>query len=170
MFLKYVRAGLVVAGVAHGSGFAISRTMRGQWSAPCFVTLTRLEVGALAGFEQVASLMAAITRRGLELLASGTRQSFGTDVTVRPWPIPLQQNAIDALNVDSDWIVANVQRKGVFIEFGLTAGFMSADESLNRKVYGKDINAEDILHGIVPRPPEMESLYRRIDEIAFGHM
>ena len=109
--------------------------------------------------------MAALTRRGIELLASGTRQSFGTDVTVRPWPVPFVHD-MDTLNVDSDWVVASVG-KGVYVEFGITTGSMSVDEGLNHKVYGRNTTAEDILHGKVARPPEMDTLYRRIDETAY---
>ena len=39
--------------MAHGSGFAISKTSQGGWSAPCFVTLNQFELGAIAGLEKV---------------------------------------------------------------------------------------------------------------------
>lgn len=40
-------------GFRAGSGFAIAKTDDGRWSAPCFVEVTAVSVGAIAGVEKV---------------------------------------------------------------------------------------------------------------------
>ena len=150
--MKTWRAGLV-CGVAHGSGFLIARTPRGAWSAPCFVNLTRFELGAIAGVERVLTLMAAITRKGVESVAAGNVQVFGSDVTVQLWPFldssgPQDEIDVTGFGIGSDWVTASVGR-GLIFEFALTNGTLSVDNALNHKVYGKEATADDILHGNV---------------------
>lgn len=82
VFLSSWRGG-VVAGVECGSGFALARLPRGSWSAPCFVTITREEVGAVLGLEHESTLMVSVTRVGVEELAAGRYHTFGTDVSVQ---------------------------------------------------------------------------------------
>jgi lipid-binding SYLF domain-containing protein len=56
IFLTAIHGGIVVGGL-HATGFMITHTQTGAWSAPCFVTLNRVEIGAVLGLETVSMLM-----------------------------------------------------------------------------------------------------------------
>jgi lipid-binding SYLF domain-containing protein len=97
--------------------------------------------------------MAAITRKGVESVAAGNVQVFGSDVTVQLWPFldssgPQDEIDVTGFGIGSDWVTASVGR-GLIFEFALTNGTLSVDNALNHKVYGKEATADDILHGKV---------------------
>lgn len=160
------RAGLI-AGGARGHGFAIARN-EGYWSAPCFLNLTRWELGAVLGVEKSSTLMAAITHHGIDELAEGGHNLFGSNVTVQAWPLTSASGPNDVISLDaltSDWISASVG-KGVLFDFSLTGGKLAVNGERNNKAYGAGVKAKDILHGKVGHKVEMEPLYHRINEIA----
>jgi lipid-binding SYLF domain-containing protein len=54
VFLSSWRAGVFAGGVL-GHGFAIAKTPSGKWSAPCFVNIKKMELGAFFGVEKVST-------------------------------------------------------------------------------------------------------------------
>lgn len=54
VFLSSWRAGVFAGGVV-GHGFAIAKTPSGKWSAPCFVNIKKMELGAFFGVEKVST-------------------------------------------------------------------------------------------------------------------
>ena len=168
VFIQSYQAGIIVGGV-HGTGFALARTSTGRWSPPCFVTLNRVEVGGIFGAQRASTVMAAITRRGVEELAAGKHQTFGTDVSIQLWPFSNEGSGPDdsiSLDMSSDWLTASVGR-GLLIDFSLAGGSLSVDAAKNKKAYGAEgESAADILHGKVPHQQGMERLYSTINKIA----
>jgi len=156
-----------VEGRAHGTGFAIAKTPQGFWSAPCFVSMTQAELGAILGLEKSATLMAAMTRRGLQQLHEGKLNLFGTEITIEAWPFTTggPNDDISAGGLNSDWVTASV-RTGALFEFSLAGGSLTVDESKNHKVYGEGVTNEDIFNGKIEVPQEMRPLYSKVNEIA----
>jgi lipid-binding SYLF domain-containing protein len=168
VFIQSYHAGIVIGGV-HGTGFAIARTTTGRWSPPCFITLNRVEIGAVLGVETSSTIMAAVTRRGVEELAAGKHQVFGTDVSVQLWPFSKDGSGADdeiSLDVSSDWLTASVGR-GILFNFSLAGGSLSVDVAKNKRAYGEaGVTAADILHGKVAHQVDMERLYSTINKVA----
>jgi lipid-binding SYLF domain-containing protein len=149
----------------------IALTPTGAWSAPCFVTLKRFQIGAVAGMETAHMLMASLTRVGVEeLAAGGSHFTLGTDITFQVWPFSTSGSGPDvyaSLDVGSDWVIAAVGQ-GLLFDFSLSGSSLSVDVEKNKKVYGDDMggNTADILHGRVPNSAIMVPLYRKIKEIS----
>jgi len=156
-------------GGLHATGFMITHTQTGAWSAPCFVTLNRIEIGAVVGVETAHILMAGITRHGVAELASGEKhQTFGSDVTFQLWPFSGSSGPDDyaSLDVASDWVTA-AAGQGFLFDFSLAGSSLSVDNTKNKNVYG-DIGEDpaNVLHGKIPHPVEMAPLYHKIKAIA----
>jgi len=168
IFLKSKHGGLVVGGL-HATGFMIYRTDTGAWSAPCFITLNRIEIGAVAGYETAHVLMAGFTRNGVAELASGEgHQTLGTDVTFQLWPFGGSSGPDDyaSLDVSSDWVTA-AAGQGFLFDFALAGGKLSVDKEKNKEVYG-DIgeDSSNVIYGKVPRPEELSPLYHKVKEVS----
>lgn len=157
-------------GGLHATGFMISHTHTGAWSAPCFITLNRIEIGAVAGVETAHLLMASFTRQGVAELAAGEKhQTFGSDVTFQLWPFSSTDSGPDdyaSLDVASDWVTA-AAGQGFLFDFSLAGSSLSVDNAKNKNVYGEiGEDPANILYGKVPHPVEMTPLYHKIKEIA----
>lgn len=161
-----------MVGGLHATGFLIALTQKSTWSAPCFVTLNRIEIGAVAGIQTAHMLMASVTRNGLmELASGGKHQTFGSDISFQFWPFSTSKSGPDdyaSLDVTSDWIIAQVAQ-GVLFDFSLSGSSLAVDHAKNKRVYGDAMGHDPgniILREKVPRPPEMVPLYRKISEIS----
>jgi lipid-binding SYLF domain-containing protein len=148
----------------------IVKTNTGAWSAPCFVTLNRLSIGAVVGVETTHMLMAGFTRQGVEELAGGKKhQTFGSDITFQFWPFSSTESGPDdyaSLDVNSDWVIAAVG-KGLLFDFSLSGSSLSVDNAKNKEVYGEEDPA-GIIYGtkVSHSQSEMVPLYHKITEIA----
>ena len=169
VFLKATHGGLVMGGL-HATGFMIARSDHSKWSAPCFVSLNRFEIGAIAGIETADILMASITRQGVtELASEGTHKTFGTDLSFQFWPFANGSSGPDdyaSLDVNSDWVYCSISR-GLLFDFSLSGSSLSIDEAKNKEAYGDlGVDQANIISGKVPRPQDMAPLYHKINEIA----
>mmetsp|Transcript_5989 Transcript_5989/g.11683 ORF Transcript_5989/g.11683 Transcript_5989/m.11683 type:complete len:216 (-) Transcript_5989:665-1312(-) len=164
VFLNSWRAG-VFAGGAYGTGFAIAKSSSGSWTAPCFVTLKKLELGAFFGYEKSRTLMSALTKSSIQKLIDNEYTEFGSDVTVQLWPLA-DHGPNDQISVSpSDWVTASCST-GIIFDFSLSGGGMRIDDEKNHAVYGEGVSAADLLGGSVDKPKEMIPLYQKITAIS----
>ena len=84
IFLETTRAGLFV-GTTGGKGFAIAK-VGGSWSAPCYVSLRKFELGAILGFSSSYTIISGLSRRAVQEIIDDNYTEFGTDVTIQLWP------------------------------------------------------------------------------------
>jgi len=156
-------------GGLHATGFMIARTQTGAWSAPCFVNMCRIELGAIAGYETAHVLMAGFTRHGVAELASGDgHHTFGSEVTFQLWPFISGSGPDDyaSLDIASDWVTA-AAGQGFLFDFALAGGKLSVDKEKNKEVYG-DIGEDpaNVIYGKIPHPAPMAPLYHKVKEVA----
>ena len=164
IFLESSRGGIFFGGV-RGEGFAIARTSAGSWSAPCFVSLRKFEIGAFFGFQSSKTLMSALTKSAIQRLIDNEYTEFGSDVTVQLWPTgangPDDQVAVNS----SDWVTATCST-GVVFDFSLSGGSIKINEAKNTEVYGEGVTASQLLNGQVDKPKAMIPLYQKVSAIS----
>ena len=164
VFLNSWRAGVFAGGV-YGTGFAIAKSSSGSWTAPCFVTLKKLELGAFFGYEQSRTLMSALTKSSIQNLIDNEYTEFGSDVTVQLWPLA-DHGPNDQVSVSqSDWVTASCST-GIIFDFSLSGGGMRIDDAKNHAIYGDGVSASDLLGGAVDKPKDMIPLYQKITAIS----
>lgn len=166
IFLRTTKVGAGI-GVKRGGGFVLTKLGPGQYSPPCFVTLTSLQAGILLGFEKVSTLCTSMTLRVVDSLKQGSHPVFGTDLSLQVYPLTGPNEATPDFFTDSDsvdLVVASVG-KGLILDFSFTGGSIRVDSAKNESAYGKEVTTADILDGAVPVPAEVKALHRRVDDI-----
>lgn len=162
IFLETTRAGLFI-GTTGGRGFAVAK-VGGSWSAPCYVSLRKIELGAILGFSSSYTVISGISKRAIQEIIDDNYTEFGTDVTVQLWP--KEAGVDDTVSVNSSDFVSASCSNGVLFDFSLSGGALRIDTKKNALVYGEDATASSILNGVTPKPKEMVPLYQKIGGIA----
>lgn len=162
IFLETTRVGLFL-GTTGGRGFAIAK-VGGSWSAPCYVSLRKFELGAIIGFSSSYTIISGISKRAIQEVIEDNYTEFGTDVTVQLWP--KEAGVDDEVSVNSSDFVSASCSNGVLFDFSLSGGALRIDTKKNAKVYGEDVTASSLLNGVTPKPKEMVPLYQKINAIA----
>jgi len=148
-----------------GHGFAVAKLSSGGWSAPCFVTMKKIGIGALFGVEKSRTLMSSMTRMGIQQLVDNKYTEFGSDITVQLWPTGSHGPNDEVSICASDWVSAS-SSTGVIFDFSLSGGSMKIDDEKNHDLYGPEVSGSDILTGKMEKPQEMIPLYHKITEIS----
>jgi lipid-binding SYLF domain-containing protein len=167
VFLRSTRAGCIIGGT-RGAGFAIAITHSGAWSPPCFVRLTRWQLGAMFGAEFSSTLLTSVSLKGEADLVEGDVTEFGTNIACQLWPFVRSGSGPDdeiSMGTWGDWAVASVG-KGALLDFSLGGGSLKVDKAKNLEAYGAaGEDAAGILAGKVPHQQDMVPLYHRVREI-----
>ena len=163
IFLETTRFGLFL-GTTGGRGFAIAK-VGGSWSAPCYVTMRKVELGAIIGYSSSYTIISGISKRAIQEIIDDNYTEFGTDVTVQLWP--KEAGVDDAVSVNSSDFVSASCSNGVLFDFSLSGGSLRIDTKKNAQVYGESgSSASEILNGVTPKPKDMVPLYQKISTIS----
>ncbi|KAI3429317.1 hypothetical protein D9Q98_005412 [Chlorella vulgaris] len=159
IFFRSVKAGFLL-GVEQGQGFVIARlggASSNQWSAPCFVRITGVEFGLVAGMDRAETLVGVMSDRALE----GLIASEGTFKMSSNWNFeitPLEEDKSGGANpswiFNADFTSASVGR-GIMADVAVQGTRIYFDAMWNEKCYGTS-KVEDILRGSVEPPPELK--------------
>ncbi|KAL4856775.1 Protein ZINC INDUCED FACILITATOR-LIKE 1 [Chlorella vulgaris] len=159
IFFRSVKAGFLL-GVEQGQGFVIARlggATSNQWSAPCFVRITGVEFGLVAGMDRAETLVGVMSDRALEgLIASEGKFNMSSN-----WNFeitPLEEDKTGGANpswiFNADFTSASVGR-GIMADVAVQGTRIYFDAMWNEKCYGTS-KVEDILRGSVEPPPELK--------------
>ncbi len=165
--VKKVGVGL---GVSYGRGVLVCRSgpnMKGNWSAPAMYTLDTGSLGPQLGSTATDYVLLVMTERGANKVLSG-KLKLGADAQATAGPSSASASGWNDPNID---ILTYSQSKGLFAGASLGSASMGSDDSANKDLYGKDVNAAQIVQdGVVQATPAGKPLVNLLTKYSPKYM
>ncbi len=159
VFPSVKKGGFIVA-VRVGKGAASCRTgekMDGPWSAPAMMELGGGSVGFQAGGQATDFVLLIMNPKGAKKLLE-SKFTLGADASVSAGPKGRTAEAATDAQMGAE-ILTYSRSKGVFAGVSLEGAPLSQDGDANERIYGKRIEAKEILFGnTVAVPPPGKAL------------
>lgn len=153
-------------GVTYGRGLITCHTgkdMTGPWSAPAMYTLDTGSLGAQLGSTSTDYVLLVMTQRAADKVLSG-KLKLGADASAVAGPSGAKAVGFNDPNVD---ILAYSHAKGLFAGAALGTASMSSYDDANKDLYGKAVNAAQIIRdGAVTAPPAAAPLMTLLNKTA----
>lgn len=157
-------------GVTYGRGVITCREgseMNGMWSAPAMYTLDTGSLGAQLGSTSTDYVLLVMTQRGANKVLSG-KLKLGADASAVAGPSGAKASTFNDPNVD---ILTYSQAKGLFAGAALGSASMASDDEMNKELYGKPIDATQIVRdGATSVPAPGKDLVAFLDRISPKHI
>jgi lipid-binding SYLF domain-containing protein len=160
--VKKVGVGL---GVSYGRGVLICRsgkTMDGNWGAPVLYTLDTSSLGAQLGSTSTDYVLLVMTENGVDKILS-EKAKLGSDATAVAGPTGAQATSFNDPKID---ILTYSRTKGLFAGASLGGASMGADNKADQQLYGKTIDAVEIIRGDVPVPATAKLLVDMLNKVS----
>jgi SH3 domain-containing YSC84-like protein 1 len=150
-----MKKGAFIVGGSFGKGAVTCRTKdKSGWGAPAMVELGGGSVGFQIGAEATDVVMLIMNREGIDSLLKD-KVTLGGNASVAAGPVGREATAETDVALKAK-ILSYSRSKGVFGGVSLQGTTLQQDDSAIKAVYGKQLNASDILGGgVTPPPAEM---------------
>jgi lipid-binding SYLF domain-containing protein len=135
-------------GGRYGKGVVAERLADGRWSSPAFVQIGGGSFGLQLGATATDLVLVFTDKKAMDLLGSGKDLKLGVDAGVVAGPLGREAEAGVNANLKTA-IYAYSRAKGLFAGIALDGAVIDIDDSMNKKVYGPNTTATDILAGRV---------------------
>ena len=144
------KGGFIVGG-RFGKGMVSCRgNGKSGWGAPAMLEMGGGSVGLQIGASAVDVVMLVMNREGVDSLLKD-KFTLGGDASVAAGPVGRAGTAeTDALMTAK--ILSYSRSKGVFAGLELKGSTLNQDNNANKALYGKEIDAKDIMAGKVQSP------------------
>jgi len=160
-----LKAAFIVGG-SYGRGVMVCRTGKGfsgPWGAPAMYALEGGSVGFQIGGDATDFVILVMNDRGRSSLLS-SKVKLGADAAVAAGPKGRTASA-----ATDAWMRAEMlsysRARGVFAGVSLEGSTLRPDGDANKNLYGKEINAADIVKEPASfAPPEAHRLIQRLDQ------
>jgi lipid-binding SYLF domain-containing protein len=139
--VKKVGVGL---GVSYGRGVLTCRTgakMTDGWSAPAMYTLDTGSLGPQLGSTATDYVLLVMTERAADKVLSG-KLKLGADASAVAGPSGANASGFNDPNVD---VLSYSRSKGLFAGASLGSASMGTDNEANKDLYGKSVDATQIV-------------------------
>jgi len=155
-----IKAGFIWSGRA-GSGLVVAKLPDGSWSAPSSIATGGVGFGAQIGADITDFIIILNTPEAVTAFSKGGNLTFGGNLQVSAGPIGAGGEAgISAVSTAP--IFSYSKSKGLFAGISLEGSALIERKESNEKFYGKPVQAEDLLSGTIPAPPEAHVLYEAL--------
>jgi len=164
VFPSVLKAAFIVGG-SYGRGAMSCRkgeNFRGSWGAPTMMALEGGSFGFQIGGQATDFVLLVMNESGARgILASKVK--LGGDASVAAGPVGRDASAETDASLRAE-ILSYSRARGLFAGVSLQGSTIRPDNGDNRRVYGKEIPARDIvLAGAVSPPPAAEQLISTLD-------
>jgi lipid-binding SYLF domain-containing protein len=144
------KGGFIVGG-SFGRGAVTCRNKdKTGWGAPAMVELGGGSVGFQIGAEATDVVMLIMNREGIDSLLK-SKFTLGGEASVAAGPVGRSSTAETDAAMKAK-ILSYSRSRGVFGGVSLAGTTLHQDEDANKAVYGKPLNASEILGGTVSAP------------------
>jgi SH3 domain-containing YSC84-like protein 1 len=160
--VKKVAVGI---GGSYGRGVLVCRKgekMDGGWSAPAMYALDQGSLGIQLGSSATDFVLVVVHNKGVDAILNG-KMKLGADAAATAGPTGAQATGYDAAAMSSD-VLTYSRSKGLFAGVSLEGASMDADNEANKKLYGKEIGAKEIVTGTQTVAPAAEPLVSLLDK------
>lgn len=154
VFPSVLKAAFVV-GASYGRGAMTCRSgddFRGPWSAPSMMALEGGSFGLQIGGQATDFVLLVMNQHGANAIL-GSKVKIGGDASAAAGPVGRDAAASTDVTMRAE-ILTYSRARGLFAGISLEGSTLRPDNDANERVYGKKIEAKEIvLHGAVPVPP-----------------
>lgn len=144
------KAGFIFGG-RYGEGIIVAKNDKGLYSNPVFIKLIGGSIGLQLGVSKSDIVMVFKTKRSLAGLDS-SKLTLGVDASIAAGPTGREAGIEGDLFLESEVYVYAVT-KGLYAGLSLAGNSIIVDDLANRRFYGKDVSATDIINGFGITPP-----------------
>jgi SH3 domain-containing YSC84-like protein 1 len=152
-------------GASYGRGELVCRKgsdMKGEWGAPAMYSLDQGSVGLQLGSTATDFVLVVMNQRGADQILNG-KTKLGSNAAAAAGPTGAQASAFNAVAMNAD-VLTYSRSKGLFAGVSLEGATMDSDKDANRVLYGKEVNAKDIIEGGQPIVPAAKPLVELLDK------
>lgn len=159
-----VKAAFIV-GASYGRGVMTCRggsKFNGPWGAPTMMALEGGSVGFQIGGEATDFVLLLMSDRSAQGVLT-SKVKLGADASAAAGPVGRTASADTDATMRAE-ILSYSRARGVFAGISLEGSTLRPDNEANKRLYGKEIGASDIvLKGAVSAPPSAQQLLRTLN-------
>jgi len=147
--VKKVAVGI---GGSYGRGVLVCRKgekMSGAWSAPVMYSLDQGSLGIQLGSTATDFVLVVMHDKGVDAILNG-KTKLGADAAAAAGPTGAQATGYNASDMKSSDVLTYSRSKGLFAGVSLAGASMDSDKEANKKLYGKELGAKEIVTGDQP--------------------
>jgi len=155
--VKKVAVGI---GGSYGRGVLVCRKgakMNGAWGAPVLYALDQGSLGIQLGSTATDYVLAVMHDKGVDAILNG-KTKLGADAAAAAGPTGAQATGYNAADMSSSDVLTYSRSKGLFAGVSLEGASMDSDNDANKKLYGKQVGAKEIVTGGQAIVPAAEAL------------
>jgi lipid-binding SYLF domain-containing protein len=160
--VKKVAVGI---GGSYGRGVLVCRKeagMNGTWGAPVMYGLDQESIGIQLGSTATDFVLVVMHDKGVDAILNG-KTKLGADAAAAAGPTAAQATGYNAGDMKSSDVLTYSRSKGLFAGVSLAGASMDADKEANKKLYGKEMGAKEIVTGGQAVVPAAEPLVSLLD-------
>jgi len=159
--VKKVAVGI---GGSYGRGVLVCRKdakMSGSWGAPVMYGMDQESIGIQLGSTATDFVLVVMHDKGVDTILNG-KTKLGADAAAAAGPTGAQATGYNAAAMSSD-VLTYSRSKGLFAGVSLQGASMDTDKEANKKLYGKEMGAKEIVTGGQSVVPAAEPLVSLLD-------
>lgn len=165
VFPSVLKAGFIV-GAQYGRGVMTCRTgpnFNGPWGAPSMMALEGGSFGFQAGAQATDFVLLLMNHRSASAVLT-SKVKIGADASAAAGPVGRTAEASLDVSMRAE-ILSYSRSRGLFAGVSLGGSTLRPDNRANRNLYGKQMNAKDIvLSGKVIPPPAAHNLLATLNK------
>ena len=166
--ITVIKAGFLFSGRA-GSGVVVARLPDGTWSAPSAIMTAGAGVGGQIGAEVTDFVFILNTESAVSSFAQYGSVTLGGNVSVAAGPLGRNAEVAGSASLQSVAAVFSYSKtKGLFAGVSVEGSVLVERREANRKFYGNNCKARQILSGKVSPPQACAPLMRILNSRAFS--
>jgi lipid-binding SYLF domain-containing protein len=147
-------------GGSYGRGVLVCRQgdkMKDAWGAPVMYALDQGSIGVQFGSTATDFVLVVMHDKGVDAILSG-KMKLGADAAAAAGPTGTQATGYNATDMKSSDVLTYSRSKGLFAGVSLAGASMDTDKEANKKLYGKEMGAKEIVTGAQTAVPAAEPL------------
>jgi len=158
------QAGFVVGG-KFGKGYAVCRRKGGGWGAPEAIRVEGGSVGFQIGASSTDVVMLVMNERGMRRLTED-KFTLGGEASVAAGPVGRHTTAQTDAQLSAE-ILSWSRSKGLFAGIALTGATLRPDNDTNAELYGRKLEAREVLTGDLAAPAAAKPLLATLGKYSF---
>src|SRR6202142_2703223 len=160
-----LKAAFIVGG-SYGRGVMTCRSgrhFRGPWSAPSMMALEGASFGFQLGGQATDFVLLLMSPKSASAILD-SKVKIGGDASAAAGPVGRNASAETDVTMRAE-ILSYSRARGLFAGISLSGSTLRADNDGNKKLYGKEVSAEDIVFkGAVPAPVSAKLLLATLNK------
>jgi lipid-binding SYLF domain-containing protein len=157
-------------GASYGRGVMTCRSgaeLRGPWSAPTMVALEGASFGFQIGGQATDFVLLVMNEKGAKSVLS-SKVKLGADASAAAGPVGRTTSAETDVAMKAE-ILSWSRSRGIFGGVSLAGSTLRPDNDANKKLYGKEMSAQEIIQGKVPPPEAAKALLELLEKTSPKH-